>query len=282
MNDNQLACNYSIIRFLPYPETEEFVNVGVVLACPETQFFGVRLESTARRRIHAFFPELNKNIFTIGHKNFHKEMEGVSQRLNGCSCERVMPFALTMFNRYFLEVVKPRESVFRFSSVGTRLADDPEDALDVLYAYYVERLFAQRPKYQETEMIARLRKGFKQAQIQGYRQGMLGNDRYEVYFPFLRRNEEHNNQFKAIKPLDLDKSDPTTITNHGDAWLAKLKHLANMSYDADRVLFAVQMPENEPINVEAANEIIKQILSSGAKVSQIDEVNQISAFARTI
>ncbi len=34
MKTGKVACNYAIIRFLPYPETEEFVNVGVVLACP--------------------------------------------------------------------------------------------------------------------------------------------------------------------------------------------------------------------------------------------------------
>jgi len=30
---NQLVCNFSVVRFLPYPETDEFVNVGVVMAC---------------------------------------------------------------------------------------------------------------------------------------------------------------------------------------------------------------------------------------------------------
>lgn len=30
----KLICNYSVIRFLPYPETGEFVNVGILACCP--------------------------------------------------------------------------------------------------------------------------------------------------------------------------------------------------------------------------------------------------------
>ncbi len=42
---NKLACRYAILRFLPYTETGEFANVGVVLACPATGYFGFKLET---------------------------------------------------------------------------------------------------------------------------------------------------------------------------------------------------------------------------------------------
>lgn len=38
------TCNYAVVRFLPYRETGEFVNVGVVLYCREAGFFDVALE----------------------------------------------------------------------------------------------------------------------------------------------------------------------------------------------------------------------------------------------
>jgi hypothetical protein len=31
----KLACNYAVLRFLPYPETGEFVNIGVAIGCPD-------------------------------------------------------------------------------------------------------------------------------------------------------------------------------------------------------------------------------------------------------
>lgn len=34
-----IPCNYSVIRFLPYPESGELVNIGVVVNSPQTGFF---------------------------------------------------------------------------------------------------------------------------------------------------------------------------------------------------------------------------------------------------
>jgi hypothetical protein len=36
MNPKQHTCNYAILRFLPYPETGEFVNVGILVTCQQS------------------------------------------------------------------------------------------------------------------------------------------------------------------------------------------------------------------------------------------------------
>ena len=43
----------------------------------------------------------------------------------------------------FRELVRPRESIFRFAEVSTVLADDPSAKLDELFQRYVHRQFAQ-------------------------------------------------------------------------------------------------------------------------------------------
>jgi hypothetical protein len=282
MKTVKLACNYAIIRFLPYPETEEFVNVGVVLACPGTHYFDFRIETTERRRVNAFFPELNKSIFTLGRTHFRKELDRVRSFMDRSSNEGMLDFAANEFNKAFLDVVKPRESIFRFSGVGTRLAEDPEEALDQLFDHYVVRLFAQRKDYQETEMVKRLRESLRSASIMGYRNGLIGNDLYEVPFPLLRKSDGATNEFRAIKPLDLAKEKPTAITVHGDEWLAKLGHLKKMSYDLKRVLFAVQMPHDEPANIQVAEEIFDQIRITGVELTRIDDTERITDFARVV
>jgi len=281
MNAPKMACNYAIIRFLPYIETEEFVNVGLVLACPTAQFFGFRLE-TQRSRVNGFFPELNKNIFVQGRTHFRAEMERVRLFLDRTSNDGVLTFAAQEFNRAFLDVVKQRESIFRFSGVGTRLADDPEEALDQLFEYYVERQFAQRKEYQETEMVNQLRGDLRRAKILGYRSGRVGNERYEVHFPLLRRHEGAQGEFRAIKPLDLAKKDPTDITVHADEWLAKINHLKKMEVDLNRVLFAVQMPRESLTNLQVAEEMFGLIQASGVRVTHVDETGIISDFARAV
>ena len=282
MKTGKLACNYAIIRFLPYPETEEFVNVGVVLACPAASYFDFRIETTERRRVNAFFPELNKSVFMLGRTHFRKELERVRSFMDRSSNDGILNFAAQEFNRTFLDVVKPRESIFRFSGVGTRLAEDPEEALDQLFDHYVERLFAQRKDYQETEMAKRLSISLRSASIMGYRNGSIGNDLYEVPFPLLRKSDRAANDFRAIKPLDLAKEKPTAITVHGDEWLAKLAHLKNMNYDLKRVLFAVQMPHDEPANIQVAEEMFDQIRFTGVEMTRIDDTERITDFAKVV
>ena len=52
--------NYAVIRFRPYSETEEFVNIGIVLACSNTIDFKI---SDNKKRVASFFPELNLEAF---------------------------------------------------------------------------------------------------------------------------------------------------------------------------------------------------------------------------
>lgn len=53
---------YSIVQFKPYRETDEFVNVGVVLCCPSAGFFGHLINKSGFARINHFFSHLEKSL----------------------------------------------------------------------------------------------------------------------------------------------------------------------------------------------------------------------------
>ncbi|MEI8139920.1 MAG: DUF3037 domain-containing protein [bacterium] len=283
MKTNKVVCNYAIVRFLPYPETEEFVNLGVVVACPSQQYFDFRLETIKRDRVTGFFPELNDDVLIKGRRFFQVELERVRECLKAKAGKQAeFAFSNAEFSRLFREVVKPRESLFRYSSIGIRLADSPSEALKYLYDHYVERMFAKQPEYQEVEMVRRLRQTLLAARIRGFKAGHIGNEMYEVPFPLLRRTKEDEHNFRAIKPLDLDKDKPTAITVHGDDWLAKLGHLKEMQYDAGRMLFAVHMPKGDAKKCQAAEEICRKFEASGALVAPSDSIEEITSFAQAI
>ena len=67
------AARYSIIRFLPYAETEEFANVGVAMFAPTARYFDFRL-SNKWRRIGAFFDTLDRRVFAEGVRAFQEEL----------------------------------------------------------------------------------------------------------------------------------------------------------------------------------------------------------------
>lgn len=55
------AYQYVVLRCVPRPEREEFVNVGVVLYCPEQKFLAAKW-ALREDRLAAFAPELDQAL----------------------------------------------------------------------------------------------------------------------------------------------------------------------------------------------------------------------------
>lgn len=156
------ACNYALIRFLPYAESGEFVNIGVVLSCPRTGYFNVRLEQQQFSRISNLFPEIQRREIQRAIEYFGKEMERVCVKVGSHSdAQEQLPRKQELSRHFFYEVVRPRESVVRCSEPRTAMAEKPEALLDALFERYVERLHAQ-------EELGR-NKATEDEEIQGYR-----------------------------------------------------------------------------------------------------------------
>ena len=242
---NRLACNYTVLRFLPYPETGEFVNLGIAIGCPDLHWFDFRLETRRVDRITGFFPELkhNKEAFTEGRKLFKAELERMHTMLNdGDEAQLRFKENAKLFNQTFLALVRPREEAFCFSTPRTCLTEDPKQTLHTLFEHYVERGFAQKPEYQEKQMEKRLRTGFSAKHIiQHYTEHTFTGDLCTVHFPFVR---QHDARFtRAIRPLDLDKKETHQIVAHADAWKSKLERLKTVPEHPEHTLLVVRKPE---------------------------------------
>lgn len=245
MMKNKLACNYTVLRFFPYPETGEFVNLGIAMACPDLHWFDFRLETRRQDRITNFFPELkhNKEAFIEGRKLFKDELERVRNLLNDGHDKTQMCFKdqAQQFNQAFLTLVRPREEAFCFSNPRTCLTDDPHEALEKLFDHYVERCFAQRQEYQETLMTRRLRTVFSAKQIlQHYIEHTFTGDLCTAHFPFVRQQDARFT--RAIRPLDLDKKETQQIVAHADLWKSKLTRLKTVPEHPEHTLFVVRKP----------------------------------------
>lgn len=275
-----LVCNYSVVRFLPYPETQEFVNLGVALACPATRMFEFKVETRRRERVTGFFPELARGIFEQGRRDFGNELRRLKKILNaGHNPNQVeLPLDQHEFLRLFQEIVRPRESVFRFGSIGTVLTEDPQQELQRLFADHVERQFAQHEDYQENVMVRRLATTFRAKDILDYKPERLGNDIYHVALPFVRHLGDGQTAVRAIKPLDLAKSEPTRIIEHGDRWAARIRHLQKMDYDPAAFLFPVKMP-GDAKKVKAAEQICDVLRDTGVRIIPFRETERIVEFA---
>lgn len=117
----KLACRYAVVQFVPYSETGEFVNAGVVLVCPQTGYFDFRLQTRKYARVTAFFDELAPKVYLTAIKVIQGEMERVRDLLaRGGTTGTTGTDELA--RAAFTSLVHPREAIVRFSPARMLLA----------------------------------------------------------------------------------------------------------------------------------------------------------------
>lgn len=268
----QFVCNYAPVRFLPYREVGEFVNVGVILHCPQTDFFGYRLTPLKRtRRITGFFPELDVQIFKAGLKGMARELDRIQAQHRLLPNQNLVPpeVAERQMQR-FQEIIRLREGLLYFGETGTLLAEAPEEALKNLFDRFVERHFAQRQEYQETVMRHKLGDFLRSWNLFKYyeKDQKVGDDDFQVIMPFVYRVEEKIT--KVIRPLDLDKPQPSDIYSHGGTWVNNMERLKKREQMPPEAIFTVRFPAAGKQR-KAAEEICAELRALGvASVSFAD------------
>jgi len=260
-------------------ETAEFANVGVVLLCPEVDFFGSLFERHKYKRITDFFPELDSNIFKAGLAGFLKELGRVTSR-DHQPAQFVLHDEVQSRIAAFKELVRPRESIFHFGEVATVLAADPRAKLEELFNFYIKRPFASDREYQEIIMRRSLADFLQKIQLAPFYKldQRIGDDTYNVMAPFV--HYEGNTPRKVIKPLQLAKPATTEIYRHGDAWISTVRRLDRIKCLPKEFLFTVKQPVANKQHEAAAQEICTELENYGAMTVRFADREAIERFAR--
>jgi hypothetical protein len=141
----RIACQYAIVRFMPYIETGEFANVGILLWAPKTRYLGFKLLRKKHARITQFFEELDRGLYLKTMANLDAEL----RRVQGMLHDQLGEFGdndreYGFHKGLFQELIRPRETILRFSEQRAVLAENLEQTLTELYEYYVDRKFSPR------------------------------------------------------------------------------------------------------------------------------------------
>lgn len=239
-------CNYSILRFLPYPETGEFVNIGIVLLANNGEFrFKI---ATRRQRVTRFFETLDSKVYIRARNEVDEELN----RLVGFFASRRNEISLLVTT--FKHLIQPRETMMRFSEPGTVTTTDIGETLETLFDHYVNHSFANK-EYQEKVLERQLGSLLATSNLkQRYSERRLGDSEYDVRFPFVLMADEQAAQ--AIKPLYFGQAEPSRILEHGDAWQAKVMRLKRAQRLAKDTLFITEPPsEDQPKLIKAYEEV---------------------------
>lgn len=274
------ACHYAIVRFMPFVETGEFGNVGVVLFAPTARYFGFKVLGQRVSRITNFFEQLEPKVFRSSMHATREELQRISDMLKGMGTDR----RLKSLDRdgavgVWHEILKPRESLVRFSDSRLVMAADPQSKLSELFAYYVERNFVTK-EYQEQVMERSVREFLKSVRLMERFQPMrVGNDEYNAQFPFVELEAEVVT--KAIKPLRLDHAQPAQIIDHGGQWRVRVEALKKRDLLPPKVLFAISGDRfGESSTARARREVVASLLDFGVDVQSVSDRQAVIDFAR--
>jgi len=265
---NRQVCKYSIIRFQPYPETEEFANIGIVLYATASKRLEFRLlDGKQHARITHFFDDLCKDTFVRTSKIIRAELERIQ-------CYLEITSGLDLYS----ELIRQRQDIIRFSENRVLFSNDPAATIDNLFEHYVHRSFLHEPTYEEKlkkqvrELLNRFGIGDQ------YKEDTLGKpEQYEVRFPFVCKTNKHT----VIKPIHFKHDKPSQLIDHGITWLGKVRQLQQHGFIApNEILFAYDAPEDSQTHLAAAFQGIKQqIEREGIVMANIACQHEIIKFA---
>jgi hypothetical protein len=265
------ACQYAVIRFLPFVETEEFSNLGVVLVCPERRFFGSLVSARGWRRISAFFAPLDRRFYRAAVDRLEEELANVEATASRLSVPDDVDRLWTMLTRR-------RDGIIRYSAPRVVLAKEPASALADLFRRYVERDFVADGD-QERRLEQTVREALESAAlIKHFKRAQLGNEDFHVVMPFVEFADGVAQ--KAIKPLHLSQDEPTRILNHGGDWLQRLHRLRKRRVLPPKLLIAVSPPGDMAYRDEAFAEVCGDFAAQDFLVANVEDRTRIADFAR--
>jgi hypothetical protein len=118
---------YAVIRIVPRPEREEFINAGVVLYCAERKFLGMRYH-VPEARLRALAPELSAAEVSTHLQAFEEVC---------CGKNPDSPISKLDNASRFRWLTATRSTVVQPSKVHPGLTEDPQATLEKLFVQLV-------------------------------------------------------------------------------------------------------------------------------------------------
>jgi Protein of unknown function (DUF3037). len=233
---NRIACRYAVLKFVPYPETGEFANVGVIMVAPKENRLLFMLETRHTKRLNGFFRHLDVDVYKAAIGNYHEELAFLEQQVSDGKLSACDAFGL---------MVRPREAILSFGEPrGALLEHDPKTALNKIYHDQVYQEFAKKPDY-EAKLKSRVKCMVKELRLQRpFVERHITHKGFKVNFDLAQL--ENDTVTRVIKPLSFLHLEAKQIFSHADIWLAKLKRLDQFNLMPRDTIF--------PIEVSAAND----------------------------
>lgn len=246
----KLTYDFATIGFRPFPETQEFVTMGVVaLDTAARQFDFILLDARKTGRVLAMFPKARKSLYREARAKLETELASVRNAVNGQGTGGNVPLFPVFREKedgLFAAITSPREGVFCFPVKGRRMAADMPAVLEALKLRFIDQDGLTAQQAVEQQMAKALRRVLDDAKIlPAYQRDVkIGPEEFQVTFAFAHLMGTHRAD-RALRPLNFDLATSTDIYKHGDQWISQMRRLKRLGYRPDRCLITARAPKDE-------------------------------------
>lgn len=280
--------DFATIGFRPFPETQEFVTMGVVaLDAAARQFDYVLQDARKTGRVLAMFPKAGKALYREARAKLETELTSIRNAVNGQGPGGNVPLFPVFREKedgLFAAITSPREGVFCFPVKGRRMAADMPTVLEALKARFIDQGGLTAQQAGEQQMAKALKNLLRNAKLlPAYKQNVkIGPDEFQVTFAFAHLKDERRAD-RALRPLNFDLATSTDIYNHGGEWIQRMKRLKRLDYRPDQCLIAARAPKDETEHRgEAFREIVAELLAEDFLCIGEHETAKVLDFARAL
>ena len=226
---------YSFVRYRPYFETGEFVNVGLLMCEPEKKKLTYQLVPKNNKRVNDFF--YKSKMFETVRETINDELQYiVNQPFNGSAQDMA-----TFFHHY----IDVKEGIVQYSNAAVGMVDDPQGYFNKLYTQFIQNA-GVKPENQEQAILKHYKTLFRQENdsvLAQYKQYMVNGDFAKFALPLALKNQQDKHILKAVKPLAFDQVESPSMIEHCDSWVAKINRAEQEGFiKRENILFALDTP----------------------------------------
>lgn len=227
---------YSFVRFRPYFETGEFVNVGLLMCEPEKKKLTYQLVPKNNKRVNDFF--YKSKMFETVRETINDELAYiVSQEF------KFSPQEMATFFHHYVDV---KEGVVQYSNAAVGVVDDPLEYFNQLYTQFIQNAGVKSDSQEQT-ILKHYKALFKAENDQlllNYKQHIVKGEMAKFTLPLALKNKEDNHILKAVKPLAFDQIESPSMIEHCDNWVAKINRADEEGLlKKDNILFTLDTPD---------------------------------------
>lgn len=247
---NGYVFNAAVIRFRPYRDTGEFVNIGIIVHFPQCGHTVLKIQFKTKR-ITDFFPEIERKFILDTYSYIKTEINQTFPMQDKFPDTPTLDIITKSDHELFQRFISLKEGLIIFSDTISGFSDNIQTKCEELFNYYVNRNFAETKLTAEKQLENQFSKTLVRWKLKSkFQPGILGNDLYHFRVPFRHQN-------LSIRTVILDR-EMSELYECWDGWNSRIRRLREIAKVDTKILFPVCLPRAGTQKYHTAQEAIKE------------------------